>query len=340
MSSYDKRRRGRSSLLSLLVLALALCACGRREGGPVAGGSEAHLYRIIRTVATPGYAKDVYLQGELAYVAASEAGLRVIDISPPAAAHEIGGMDLALVARSVFVREGSAFVARGSGGIDWIDVTDPDSLTRLTTLFGTYSSDIDGWQPADSLLYLAVAERDGGLYLWDVSTWGFPDLMVQYRDLPGYVRGVCVVGERFYVADGQWGLAVLEMSTLWQLDLLGLCDTPGNARSVDVEGDYAYVADGRSGLQIIDISDPAAMDTVSTIVGSLNTSDYAWSVVVESDTAYVADGYGGLKIIDVGSPTHPRLIDAIDTPHAEGVAVADGYVYLADRDWGLVIVGR
>jgi hypothetical protein len=340
MSSYDKRRGGRSSLLLLFVLALGLCACGRRGDGPVGAGSQSHLYRIIRTVATTGYAKDVYLEGGLAYVAASEAGLRVIDISSPAAAHEIAGIDLALVARSVFVSQGNAFVARGAGGIDWIDVTDPDSLARLTTLFGTYSSDIDGWQPADSLLYLAVAERDGGLYLWDVSTRGFPDLMLQYRDLPGYVRGVCVVGERFYVADGQWGLAVLEMSTPWQLEFLGLCDTPGNARSVDVEGEYAYVADGRSGLQIIDISNPGAMDTVSTIVGSLNTSDYAWSVVVESDTAYVADGYGGLKIIDVGEPAHPRLIDVIDTPHAEGVAVGDGDIYVADRDWGLVIVGR
>lgn len=328
----------RFSLVLVLSCVIFICGCGRREG-PVAG-SENHVFRIVSTVATPGYAKDVYIEGGLAYVADSEGGLRVIDVTSPENAHEIGGIDLALVARSVFVADSNAFVARGSGGIDWIDVADPDSLVRLTTLFGTYSSDIDGWQPADSLLYLAIAERDGGLYLWDVSVRGVPDLMAQFRDLPGYVRGVCVRDDMLYVANGQWGLGVLGMSVLWQPEIVGICDTPGNARSVAVAGDYAYIADGYSGLQIIDITDPGAMDSLACIVGSYNTPGYAWSVALAGDTVCVADGNGGLQIIDVGSPSDPRLIDALHTPHADGVAAANGYVYVADRDWGLVIFGR
>ncbi|KPK68714.1 hypothetical protein AMJ82_07510 [candidate division TA06 bacterium SM23_40] len=73
----------RFSLVLVLSCVIFICGCGRREG-PVAG-SENHVFRIVSTVATPGYAKDVYIEGGLAYVADSEGGLRVIDVTSPEA---------------------------------------------------------------------------------------------------------------------------------------------------------------------------------------------------------------------------------------------------------------
>jgi hypothetical protein len=60
-----------------------------------------------------------------------------------------------------------------------------------------------------------------------------------------------------YVADGERGLQIIDVSNPSAPVRRGGYDTSGNALDVCVSGDLAYVADGY-GLQIIDVSNPAA----------------------------------------------------------------------------------
>ncbi|WP_196803242.1 cadherin domain-containing protein, partial [Dolichospermum circinale] len=110
-------------------------------------------------------------------------------------------------------------------------------------------------------------------------------------------QGVQVVSNYAYVADGESGLQIIDISNPSTPTRKGNYDTSGYAYDVQVVGNYAYVADAYSGLQIIDISNP----TNPTRKGNYDTSGYARGVQVVGNYAYVADNDGGLKIIDVSN---------------------------------------
>ena len=77
-------------------------------------------------------------------------------------------------------------------------------------------------------------------------------------DTPGDANDVVVVGEIAYVADGQAGLRIIDISNPEEPTEVGFFDTPGTALHVAISGDYAYVADGPGGLCIVDISEPSS----------------------------------------------------------------------------------
>ncbi|MHA2081400.1 MAG: hypothetical protein ACW99H_09675, partial [Candidatus Thorarchaeota archaeon] len=76
---------------------------------------------------------------------------------------------------------------------------------------------------------------------------------VYYEDTTGSALGVYVSGDYVYVADGDSGLAVIDISDPTSPGTPVHMDTGGSAYGVYVNGDYAYVADGDSGLAVINI---------------------------------------------------------------------------------------
>jgi hypothetical protein len=88
-----------------------------------------------------------------------------------------------------------------------------------------------------------------------------------------------------YLADGNTGLRIIDITYPTEPTAAGNYDTPGFAWDVCVVDGYAYVADGASGLQIIDVSDPSNL----TVVGSYDTPGSAEGVFVENGYIYVAD---------------------------------------------------
>jgi hypothetical protein len=126
---------------------------------------------------------------------------------------------------------------------------------------------------------------------------------------PGWPRGdaygVAVSGHYAYVAVGDAGLQVIDVSDPAHPRRVGGYNTSGWAHGVAVSGHYAYVADGDEGLQVIDVSDPAN----PRWVGGYDTPGSAEGVAVSGDYAYVADGGWGLQILRIGDaePPAPRL---------------------------------
>jgi hypothetical protein len=102
--------------------------------------------------------------------------------------------------------------------------------------------------------YLGVGPR---LMVLDVSGPDNPTLVGQTAVLPNFVQDIYVAGDYVYVALGDSGLRVIDVSDPATPVEAGAYDTPGTASGVHVADDYVYVAAGLSGLRVIDISDPA-----------------------------------------------------------------------------------
>ncbi|MBN8248316.1 MAG: hypothetical protein J0L84_12855, partial [Verrucomicrobia bacterium] len=98
-----------------------------------------------------------------------------------------------------------------------------------------------------------------------------------------------------FVAAGEAGLMVFDVSERTRPFLRGRLDTPGFAKALHVQDTRAYVADGEGGLAIIDVGNPVSPQ----LLGRHDTPGVAEDVVVVGGRAYIADGSGGWLVVDV-----------------------------------------
>ena len=281
-------------------------------------------------VDTPGTALDIFVDADLADVADYEGGLRIIDISQPAAPREIGYNDTSGHTESVVITGPLAYIADYEGGLRIIDVSRPQHPEPVATF------DTPGWARdvtlQDSVVY--IADREAGLLMLDISMPDTPSFVAGY-DTPGWARRVTLLQGLAHVADGQEGLRVISIS---RSDIRGGgCDTAGWARDVAVLGSVAYVADGWMGLAIVDVSDPDLPQPLA----QYDTPGDAYALTLDGPTAYVADGDRGLRVLDIGDPERISELAHYDTDgEARGVILAGGLIYVADGTSGLLILRR
>jgi hypothetical protein len=163
-------------------------------------------------------------------------------------------------------------------------------------------------------------------------TWYFRPVGV-HENSPGVARGIFLHEDMVLLAKEEMGLSLYDVPDVSNVAFLGTVDTPGEARAVAASGDFAYVADWRKGLQVVDISDPSSPE----IVASADMDGLADGICYYDGKVYVAAHTGGLRVFDVSDPTDPRAAGFLETPFANDVFVTGSYVYVADRDWGLVV---
>ena len=126
--------------------------------------------REVGSCATQGLAIGVAVSGSYAYVADTDAGLRVIDISNPASPTEVASCDTPGSAWGVAVSGSYAYVADTDSGLRIIDISNPASPTEVG------SCDTAGyvWDVAVSGSYAYVADDTYGLRVIDISNPALP----------------------------------------------------------------------------------------------------------------------------------------------------------------------
>ncbi|WP_448605243.1 LVIVD repeat-containing protein [Thermoflexus hugenholtzii] len=114
---------------------------------------------VGRTGVLPGVVRGVAVSGSYAYVA--DGGLRVIDVSNPAAPREVGFYDTLGWALGVAVSGSYAYVADGNKGLRVIDVSNPAAPREV----GVYDTPGGAEDVAVSGSYAYVADGSGGLVI-------------------------------------------------------------------------------------------------------------------------------------------------------------------------------
>jgi hypothetical protein len=269
----------------------------------------------------PAAARDVAVQGNFAFVAADNAGLRVIDISNPHDPREVGFLETLGDARCVAVSGKMVYVGDPGSGEDQeaaavrlVDVSNP----RKPKLVGSceYPSVVLDIEVSDKLVY--IWDRNGRLLIADLSNPADPKLVGEAR---------------------------------------GLCEVNG----VKLAGDFVHVSDNDSRYHIVDVSDPRNPKKVSTIqsdgMGRLAVAtrkpDGGLAVVrrlapgFESDVhpdgrfAWVTGVAGRVALIDNSDKSRPRVVAVFDTRlRAYGVTVRNGLAYVNCDEERLIVLQR
>lgn len=263
------------------------------------------------------------------------------------------------------------------GSADCVYILDGSSLAESISLCFTIHT--RGCASAlfydDHTKHLFVGERREGVSIWNITKPDHPHEVGRF-DTPGCACGLFIADSYAYVADGDDGFRILDISALSEPREIGAimlpcaCDvfvagsyafvvaegleiiditspahprkvaywnSPAVIHDVCVSYPYVYVADDWGGLRIVDISQP----THPSEVGFYETPGYAWAVCVTNTYAYVAADHAGLRIIDVSKPSHPREVGYHETPNdALNVAVLGDHILVADLRYGLQVYSR
>ena len=178
--------------------------------------------------------------------------------------------------------------------------------------------------------YAAVANYDAGLQIVDVTTPAGPSLR-GYYNTGDYASGVAVLGTNAYVANGNSGLMIFNISNPTQPFRVGSLAI-GNSDRLVVQASgvnvFAYVSTGGA-LAVVDVSNP----TTPVLRGMTAAITQSWemhSLALLSSRIFLADGYGNLQAVDVSNPTAPTALGSVSSDGPSAVASANGLIYT----WG------
>lgn len=180
---------------------------------------------------------------------------------------------------------------------------------------------------------LAYASFLNGLLILDFSDRKKPVALSQLYLAGGF--GLALDQNLVFVAAGDKGLQVVDVSESKAPRLRGSARTAGEARDVEVLGHFAFVAAGSAGLEVFDVSDPSAPRPAST----WDSPGEALGLLVRGDLVYLADGQAGVHILSVRDPFSPKLVGSWDTEGtAEEVAISGNRAFVADGSSGLAVI--
>ena len=280
-------------------------------------------------ISIPGFANEVAVNGNYAYVAAGSAGLQVVNVSDRTNPSIVGSLALAGNSNDIKLLGNVAYIAGGSAGLQVVDVSKPAS----PVLLGSFSA-------ANSAVAVAVRgttayiSSGAALIIADVTN---PAAIRQIGSvtLNGTLLDLDVDTNRnlAVVAAGTSGIYLVDVTHPKAPAPLG-STTTGDARAVVIKGDYAFVADYDNSTTSIDISNTAAPVVVSNITDP-NLGGFLQDIALSGDFALAADVkfVNGIPITDISTPTNLLARAILNFPQRDdngmGIAVDGIYAYLA-----------
>jgi hypothetical protein len=326
-------------VISILFVTIII-GCGERNSPLVPGG----YYRLVGQTQTPGWAKDVCVLNDTAYVADNEGGIAVVDISDVTNPVYIGSWATVAPVKIIKVAPLNRLIltyqdVAGSATLDKVRMYSIDLHgVQVGEDFDTGITDIGLVEGTETIWIYATDSGDG--FLGNFYRKYGPDAWFRENNIMpvlaplGVMKGLDLNGTNTFIALDERGVWSLDL-TVDPADSLSWIDTPGAAYDLVYQDGYLYVADYFNGLAIIDATNPDTLVMASEIRPS--GASRCEKVVVQSTTAAVLDTYDGVYIIDVAVPTHPSVIDLIKLPEPTGLAFYGDKLLVTDEDQGLLI---
>lgn len=280
-------------------------------------------------VAIPGFANNVDVSGDYAYVAAGATGLQVVDVSDRRNPVVVAALDTPGNADDVKVVGSLAYVADGPAGLRILGVANPLAPVPV----GAVDTPGDAQDVVVVGTYAYVADGASGLQVVDVSTATAPRIVNSVATL-GTAKGVDVLGNLAVVANGSRGIVTVDITDPTLPSVFATYSYGGDARDVVLHNNFAFVADFSRSFTSIEVTTPQNPVVRSSTPQA--TGGLLQDVAVSGRFAFGADVYfvNGIPIIDIANPANPvpRAILDFQTfrdDNANGIAVDNSYVYLA-----------
>ena len=280
-------------------------------------------------------AYDLALTGNYLYATLSNGGLRVIDISNPAAPAEVKSLSLSGQFPQILISGNYAYVASSpdypeNGYLSVLNIANPAAPVEAGVY--NYSPSNVSSSPYMALTgnYLYLAYGTKGMDVLDIS---YPPAPNKVDHLYGRFINLGVSGNYLYVTNAP------------NLNIYSLADPGSPVRTayyamqspfdIAVAGNYIYVLDEKKGVVALNVANPVN----PTEIGVYDSPGRAMGVAIAGRYAYLVDDDGNLQMINVSDPAVPVGVAAYRLPTAATDVVAAGdLVYVADGEGGLLVL--
>ena len=305
------------------------------------GSASTHAFRIIdfedpyNPVILPSTwwsstTQGIAIDGQIAYLAESEYGLYLCNVSNPYVVTEPGNVNTPGNATDVLIDGTIAFVADGPSGVQVVDVANPFDIS----IIGSIDTPGNARRLALHGNTLFVADETGGVQIIDVTSPAHPTHIATINipmvwDLDLY-EGVLVVG-----ADS--GVLTYRVGTLSpSLVHIGSIAGGYDYNDVRIRGNVAFIAAGESGLLSVDISDPA--NPVYLDNHTIAAGHFYRRLDIQGHLAFVCDApFGGVHIYDISNTSNLQYLSTYSMSYPYDVAVAGEVIFIADGTYGVYL---
>ncbi len=171
--------------------------------------------------------------------------------------------------------------------------------------------------------------------------------------LPSISEDVAVLGDNAFVAGGQAGLHVVDLSNPAAPVVRGTIDTKKYAESVKVAStpttggviDIAFVVEGTEGITTYNISNPDSAYSFQQGTTAVDGNGLFLELPqnpTDPYTVYLAENWHGIRLFESDAGVPGRLayngVFSSTRGFAKGIAVDGGFAYVADDEMGLAVL--
>ena len=275
---------------------------------------------------------DVCVNGNYAYIATSDKGLVIYDVSNPSNPKYIKSVFSSGNVTDVDVTGGYAYMADSTNGLTIVNVNPPETASIVKSV------DISGYA-------YVVRVKNGYAYVGDNYSYNFIIINIQppesasvvkILEMPAMVTGIDVSSTGYAcVTTGYSGTQIVSVIPPASASIVKNVPTGDYAQNVSIAGGYAAVA-AYNALEILDIDPPASAYLVKTV----SPPYYAYDVSISGAYAYVAGDYDGLQVVSINPPGSAHLEKTIPTSSygAMKAYVSGGYAYVINGYYLLDII--
>lgn len=254
---------------------------------------------------------NAVIQNGIAYLAAGEQGLMLIDVKTPNNPKLLKQLDTLGYVYDVAIVGKTAFLASENDGLKIVDVSTPTEPKILTT-FTDSIANLQNIAVAKNIAYLA--DWENGLHIVDVRNIAAP-ILLETLPIPD-------ANSVILTPDNSLAFVLSHASDLTLIDVknpnapitLKTLQLGNDVRDIAViDNNTLAVAAGDEGLKIVSIADTSAPKIITTF--PINTSQNVVSAVsaMDNKTLVVTNGTKSMVIVDVSNPNKPKITDTIAT---------------------------
>ncbi len=184
----------------------------------------------------------------------------------------------------------------------------------------------------------AYVGSSNGYFIIDISV---PDSLSQtgnYTDAVevDWIYGSYIEGNLAYIANGNYGLLVLDITDKANPIKHSEYDLPSVSSDIKVHNNHAFIPVYSGGLRVINVSDASNPYDEG---GYIPTTSDAYGVAISGNYLYIAVSHAGLDVYDISTPASPEFISNVDLDgYANKVEVSGNYAYVVCDLGGLQIV--
>ncbi|MBN2738705.1 MAG: hypothetical protein JXR70_17115 [Spirochaetales bacterium] len=285
---------------------------------------------------------DIKVVGSLAFVANSDAGVKILDISNPSSpllVNPSGTGETAGSAFSLKVSDGFAYVAASEAGLQVINVQNPSSpivYAAVSTSIQNQGQELAGLARDVEIRndYAFVADFNTGLHVFNIQNPETPVYVGGSHDFE-YLLDIALYGDYIFGTTYYDGLKIIDIHDPENPEPLTSYDDFEELAHIEIRDQYAYLIDRKYGLRILDISSPEK----PVLIGSLEIPEGLFNLHLENDFAYLISPNYGLYIADIHYPDTPVLSGSHKISGSKwAVDISGEYAFVASSVVGLWVM--